>query len=562
MCKVSFCLFVLLLFISNSTYGQINSVYFRARMDSFDRVLPVKLPKVEQIGKKYIIRVVNQKQFDCLNEEITKAIMAGEKNVHVKIGKGIYHFHENHIVWSNEHLSDVSVTVESKGAVITSDENYEKEPARPWGELEYADTLISVVDEAQKLCIIPWRNDLNDDEKMKITKVQITQWYKAMVYNVLRIDTLGIYFLASDLAYLERFGQKGYNVNYDYIYGRSIPRFRLYDAMKERNCDAACFFNMQNTIIKQVSIKGLCFNGNKAGCSLISMNNVTSERITIRDCKFENIRSSVVKCTSTGNVVVDKNLIRNTEGEEMLFSKGCINVHLTNNKFENNGLRFNNERCVTCWEATYYIANNTFCDYGRMAIAVGVWHGTEKKNISKGIIEHNEIYYTPTYMATKEKHASMDGGAIYVWTQNDGAIIRYNYIHDYCGMRFNSGIYCDDGACNCIIYGNVIINTPDGYSIHSRRVKDQKKGFRNNANNFIANNIIDGAVVIDGYGTEERHTSKGSNIVLKGNTLNKDRFENLEMYEDDVLVLKWSYEKEQLIVPKEYRRRVKTAGVR
>ena len=129
----------------------------------------------------------------------------------------------------------------------------------------------------------------------------------------------------------------------------------------------------------------------------------------------------------------------------------------------------------------------------------------------------------------------MDSGAIYTWTQNDEVIIRYNYIHDYTGAGDNRGIFCDDGANNLKLYGNVVLNTPNCYSIDSRMGKDQKEGFTNNANNFMAHNVVDNGVRFQGHSDIQHHVVKGSNIVVKRNEdVIKDKYENLEHMEEDI----------------------------
>ena len=41
-------------------------------------------------------------------------------------------------------------------------------------------------------------------------------------------------------------------------------------------------------------------------------------------------------------------------------------------------------------------------------------------------------------------------------------------------MGDNRGIFCDDGASNISIYGNVILNTPNSYCIDLRQGKFEK----------------------------------------------------------------------------------------
>ena len=117
-------------------------------------------------------------------------------------------------------------------------------------------------------------------------------------------------------------------------------------------------------------------------------------------------------------------------------------------------------------------------------------------------------------------------------------IIRYNYIHDYTGAGDNRGVFCDDGANNLKIYGNVILNTPNCYSIDSRMAKDKRDGIMNNANNFMANNVVDNGVRFQGYADVQRHVVKGANIVVKSGAKDaiKDKFDNLEHMEEDIVL--------------------------
>lgn len=121
--------------------------------------------------------------------------------------------------------------------------------------------------------------------------------------------------------------------------------------------------------------------------------------------------------------------------------------------------------------------------------------GTEKKYECSGIIENNEIYLTKDYYNNKEKYTSMDAGAIQVRTQSDQTIIRYNYIHDIVGMKDNRGIFCDEGARNFKIYNNVILNTPNCYSIDARKVTDRTLADTlNNRNNVMMYNVVDNRI--------------------------------------------------------------------
>ena len=268
----------------------------------------------------------------------------------------------------------------------------------------------------------------------------------------------------------------------------------------------------------------------------MTLGDVKAESISFIGCSFEYIRGTVLSASATENIIFDKDIVRHTAGDELRFLSNCENVRVTNNLFENNGENISNSFCVNCREATYYIAHNTFRDFGYGAIGVGVWHGFEKKCPSRGIIEHNEIYFSPEYFSNAWQHMLMDSGAIYTWTQNDQVIIRYNYIHDYTGAGDNRGMFCDDGANNLKIYRNVVTNIQNSYCIDSRYGKDQREGFTNNANNFMAQNVVDGRVRFQGYSGEIRHVVKGANYVVKGEKTIENKTENLEVNVEDVEV--------------------------
>ena len=532
--------FLLLCLTCGKVQCQNTEASLRYQIDSLDNVQPLHYPNTKSVGRPYVIKVRNQEQFNEVGKLILDATKAGRMNIVVKIGKGNYLFHENHINLANLKQEEVSITIKGCNTVISSDQDYSNDNycTSPWGELTTADGLIEVVDEERKLCKIPFLNSMKDTDKSSYKQVQITQWFKAPKYEVERVDDSGVYFFANDLEYIKQFGRSGYNVNYDYLCAGKIPRFRLSDSRKVRPCIAACFLRINNSTLRSITLQGISFNGNKEGSSLFAMSSVKASAVVIQKCSFDYIRNTVASFSSTGNVVFNKNIITHTSGNELSFSGECKNVRVTNCRFENCGAVLGNTMCVRCNGGEYYIGNNVFCNFGYSAIGVGLWHGHEKKHDIRGIIEHNEIYFTDDYFAHREKYTLMDAGAIYVWTQNDDAIIRYNYIHDYGGMRFNSGLYCDDGASNCKIYGNIVLNVPDGCCITSRKVKDMKSAIKNNANNFMAGNVVDGAVVFAGYGAEERHCVKGANYVVKGKKIDGNKFENLEENQPDIEIEK------------------------
>lgn len=537
---MKFPLVFVVLFAFCFCYGQDGATVVQHTIDSLDRVKPAAYKKVKPLGCTYVIKVTNQQEFNAINDEITKAIKAGKKNIQVRLEKGVYHFRQEHIRRINEH-ADVFISFIGENAVITSDKNYSSTGGKGsgWQEMRYADSIIQVMDEKKKLCLIPFSNKWSETEKKNLTKVQITQWFREKVYPIEEIDNKGIYFIASELAWENDYGHKGYNVNFDYLYLGKTPRFRVYDSARKPECTAARFLTIKDCSYRSLSFKGIEFRSTDASNILLHFTNVDANQIAFSDCQFYHIRGNGVAFFSgTGNVVFDGNGVCNTGGDELFFSSNCPNIRVTNNTFENCGQGLSGTFCVRCYEAEYYIAHNTFRDFGYGAIGVGVWHGFEKKYSSRGIIEHNEICFSPEYFSNAWQHMLMDSGAIYIWTQNDEVIIRYNYIHDYTGAGDNRGIFCDDCACNLKIYGNVVTNIPNSYCIDSRYCKDQHDGFTNNGNNFMAENIVDGSVRFMGYSCEQRHCRKGSNYVIRedGEKALENKFENLEVMDEDAVI--------------------------
>lgn len=356
MIMIRICLFLIISFFSCSCSGQSKDDYIHNGFESLNKIQAPKLNKYKPKERAFVIKVKTQKDFDSFDEKIDEAISSGYKNIVVKIRRGVYHFHENHVQRNSETFKDVSISIIGKRVVITSDNNYcDSELESPWKELVRADSLIVVVDEKEKLCFIPFKNNINPKQYNDFSKVKITQWYMCPSYQIHHIDSGGVYFIAKTLDYKKEFGRENYSLNYDYLYHGDKPRFSLYDSTKKRRCASACFLRLTNCRYRSFNIKGLRFDGNKSGDALFVINGCNIEQLTISDCIFENIRSKVFYAMGTDNVVFDGNTLHNTHGNELSFIQGCNKVFVTNNFFDNCGLSLRQTFCVNCGEATYYI---------------------------------------------------------------------------------------------------------------------------------------------------------------------------------------------------------------
>jgi hypothetical protein len=116
------------------------------------------------------------------------------------------------------------------------------------------------------------------------------------------------------------------------------------------------------------------------------------------------------------------------------------------------------------------------------------------------------------YIAHKEWYTLQDTGALYLWPKNDSVTVRNNYIHDIDGMLLNRGIFCDDGASHFRLYGNVVINIANSYSIDSRNCEKKFPGA--NEDNRMEGNIVDGPIKFEGSSKADNGCVVSGNVML------------------------------------------------
>lgn len=541
-----------------------NEEIIRQVYDSLElRQMPAREVKYSCKGL-YEIKVSNQQQFDKMPSNLMKALNDGKRNIKVEIKKGTYFFSNSYLTLKGFDFPDADIRMEGKNVVIVPAgyflKNGDSIPCdvsgescyldldgvtslSTWGEMMFADELIEVIDLASKTC------RLKCDAIKSITLpegnqayLDLTRWCRCYQYKVLKIDNGYIYFYAHDLEKDNVYHKDEYNVNYDYICAKTYPRFRLCNADKEGKVsvlgerlylgnglsevhlgDAATFMMVRDTKLHNISLSGITFLGSKPSpMSLFYFRDVKTANIEFHDCKFIGQRNKIMNLYASDNLYFHDNYVRDNYDYGIETDNLTSNTYVVNNCFEENGTSLSCTRCVTCRGRDYYIAHNTFKNFGYCAISAGLWYGTEMENPSGGIIEYNHIWYDKEHFDNAWKYTIMDAGAIYLWTQNKDAVVRYNYIHDYTGLRQNRGIYCDDGAKGVSIYGNVIINVPNIHSIDSRRVAGTEmasnkvsKSERNNINNVMMYNLTDGTINFVGNEMAHNGCKKGRNMLLR-----------------------------------------------
>ena len=509
------------------------------------------------------IKINNQSEFDKLGQTIIQRLSSCETDIRVSLAPGTYYYVENHLDFSGRQYSDAQISITgSKTTLVAAGKRYAKgdsfgdfSPKRAlldgegnviniWSPFFQLDEQIEVVSSTMKQCRLK-----NLSKARRVSKagsyIQITSWYVSYIYKVDKIEDGYIYFTANNLA---AGFMSGWNINNDYNFAKKYPRYRLSNVEGRESpvfLDNWAFFSTDNssalyeckatrflvlgygTKLKSVEINGLRFVGNAYNGEDGVMDFKSPDcSCVVKDCEFEGIYGSrVMSVGNKNNVSITGCTFTECYESCIISSHSSENTSITNNKFSNCGLGMMNSACVRCYGTNYYIGNNTFVNYGYSAIGLGYGAGNKHEHEISGIVEYNTLLYTDDYMVQLPQKTLMDGGAIYISTQNDNTTIRYNTIRNYSGMHENRGIYCDDGASNLKIYGNVVTGISNFHCIESRRVAAvESKSGPSNTGNVIRDNIVDGDILFVGREGGNNGCEYGTNYFLIDR--NEDRPKN------------------------------------
>ena len=501
-----------------------------------------------------------QEQFDCIHQTIEAEIHSGQRNILVVFSPGLYVAKEKHISVTNVEAPKTVLRFKGNGAVLVpygkvyqSGDLYNGSfspysswmsgcnDINVWSDVKYAASQVEIIDEANKSCRLKVKEDYSERIDVSNAFILIPHGYQSSVYKIDKFEKGYFYFTATDL---KASAKTGYNVNDDYNYHKRTIRYKLSgvgndvisvsngritlpgNIVSVREGKIQHFFYFENCIFKSLTIDGFAIYGNQSNpyvssVAALYLNEVKSNRVLVRNCAFTGMKVNVISTLSTPNVHIEDNSFSHCYYNGVVSDNNSGNTFVKGNTFINMGKRMQNSFCVICRGSDYTIADNSFTDYGYSAIGVGVWYKSVQANPCNGVIENNTLLYTSEYMASIDNYGIMDGGAIYLWTKNDGAIIRNNAIQNYSGAGDNRGIFCDDGAYNFEIYENLITGISNSYCIDSRRVsaveanKTPESGiWRSNVNNIIARNYVDGSIRLLGHETSDNGCIMGTNYLL------------------------------------------------
>lgn len=477
------------------------------------------------------ISVSCQAEFAALNQSLKSAIKDGRKSILVDFVPGVYEIRDQHLVITKD-FQNVDVTIHGNGSrlvgirtkcsgTLSPEQVYTRNDqiVDCWGSVVQSPAKVEVVDKARKICRVKRVNGVSAKTG---DIIQFSQWYLSPEYEVSNVAGEYIYFIAKDLAYYEQYCD--WNVNYDYVYGKEFPRYRVFNTKADNEISESsviCFLNMTDASVKTFSIDGLTFEGcaHSSWLTLFRIKDVKTSGIRITNCTFEGCKSLCISINNTKNVTIDKCHFKGNY-------RGCVSaanntsaVVVSNCVIEDDNKAWANSFSIKMCGTDFKVSGNEIRDFGYGAIGVGVWYGAAKTGVVSGIVEKNEIYYSPGYYADYKLYTLMDSGAIYTWTQNDDVIIRYNHIHDYIGMDSNRGIFCDDGTQNVKIYGNVITNIANSFCIDLRACPSVEAGANHalgkvNVGNEMRDNVVDGRVRFEGRSGGNNGCVKGKNIVV------------------------------------------------
>jgi len=521
-----------------------------------------------------------------LNTTVKKAIDNGEKSISVSLRKGRYYYDRNHLYLQKLNAPDVSITIKGNGStLIPKGKDYrtgddfkglfntdwaivgEKDGTdiSCWSRVFYAESRVEEVRSQKDLWRIKCAGLVDKSNKQCThTFMLLTCWFKSFVLKVEHIEDGYLYFISDNHNYNESF--HSYDLDYDYGYGKRFARFKLCnynqtgqfriddkgkvisDEAQIHVCDGGSFLKIHASQLGRVRVTGISFLGASSMADQTSLIGVSSsgfQMLRFDGNRFVGIHNIGINLIGVSNVVIENNMFRDCYKTLINADNTSNNIRVVGNVFVHCGLRMNQDYCASIYGSDYSISNNVFCDFGYSAIRIGVWHGHIKKNLSKGVVENNEIFCTKDYLQDIDNYGLMDGGAIYVATQNDGAIIRYNYIHDIGGIKDNRGIFCDDGACNYSLYGNVIVRISNSYCIDApRSVSVERNVGMANIGNVIRDNIVDGEIRFAGRENTINGCEYGTNYFLtnEGDGLPRTTLKNVSIT-GEAVVLTYTGEK-------------------
>jgi len=469
------------------------------------------------------LHVETQEEFDKLSVCIKEYVSEGEKEIDVQFVPGVYYFREGHLDFSDVQWPGVHVSIGGNGACFVGKGQLVR-PGDAVGSYDRAAGWLDAADlepkdmdgriRSARFFPIPrlfrtksfrlptYETDM-DEEEAKDVYVIVTQWFKGEVYKVDRIHRGFIYYHRIHYA-----GTPWYS---ELRFGRCLPRYRLVNAPGRQEIyihegrlhapeslyrsDASSFLKMERAVVGTVRVQGCRFIGNAGRQPLILLRDVRADSVTVAHCAIQGIRDQVVAVHRSNHVCFRNNVARHCWRSVFWSDPYSSDILVTGNELSDHALAFSNDPVIFCMGKRLHISDNRISDFTYSAISVGAHYSFDCEGGASGVVQYNEIFHTEDF-SQKPMRSLIDGGAIYVYTQNTGMLIRANYIHDICGYHGNRGILCDDGVNNVCLSENLVVNVENAYPIDLRKSNKNTrvKGShvkRCNMHNRVIGNVTD-----------------------------------------------------------------------
>lgn len=468
------------------------------------------------------LRISSQAEFEALGREILSQINAGEKDIDISFDQGTYFFPGDLISLISVNAPEVNITLDGEGSsflgkgrfcqVGTEAGDYcfrtgwtdlsTGMPADMRGQVGLCRFFPLPTNFARTSFRIPTREKDLSEEEAKDVYVIITQWYKGMVFKVDKIKRGWIYYHETEPSLTKWYTELRF--------GRCLPRYQMLNRPDNNVCiikgllesesalyrsDESCIMRIRDTRLRSLSVRNCSFDGNDGKDPLVFFFDFTADSISFTDCRFRGIRSNALSLYGTDNLVFTGCEAVQNYGSVIFADYRCSNVVVRGNVFRDNGLSFTNDPVVYCMAASMLIEDNYFEDFTYSALSLGTHYSYDSGEVTSGLVRNNEICHSPAFVR-KPMRSIIDGGAIYVLTQNKDLVISDNYVHDIGGHHGNRGIFCDDGVNNVTLENNLVLNIENSYPIDLRRYDKVNKMPKStvqegNHHNRIISNIVD-----------------------------------------------------------------------
>ena len=455
-----------------------------------------------------VIPVRTQEEFDAFPEKLAQALSEAD-SIRVEFGPGTFFFTEDHLDLQGLDRAGVDVILSGMNTRLVATDGKGEMPFSPedgWVDLE-KDADVSLMGPVHTALFYPIPSlrhpgrfrlrcqepNLSEAEAADVYLL-LTQWFQGALYKVVKISR--------GVAHLEKVGEHPTAWYTEFRYGRCLPRYRMINHPADRpekavhRSLASTFCRVDDCRLGTFRIEGIRFLGNRAGEPLFLFKGLQTDSTVVSGCSFEGIRSNVAACEASGHVRFRNNDLARCYRSGLTADPASADIRVEGNSFRDMGLALTNAPAVLCKGPDYRVAGNLFEDFSYAAVGVGTHFKETEDPVASGVVEDNEMYMTEAFRR-KPMRMLIDSGAIYVWTQNAGTVLRHNYIHDIHGHHGNRGIFCDDGVLGVRIEDNLVLDVHPSWCIDLRkRHKVQRmagsKVEKANVANRVTGNVVNG----------------------------------------------------------------------